>query len=429
MQGDHTMSTTARRNLSHGFFGTSRAVAAALAAASMLTSALPAFAQRSSVIERQAGSDWTLRVNVTVRADGTIDPKTRMPERDPLTVSSAAVVFPVARDSASHVAWNNVGGELKIDGRLADDKPEMLTDYHSGIRLARWKLERWQGESVTLDVTFPVTAFNTRYDDARATQIDWPATWPSAAQTSLQPQMFIDMGNEGPYDMEPVKNLVKRWTEGKDPRTVRPAVLAKFFAGEVWRHVQPSGNGLAFNRQGELEGIDLQGAPETAVRGRGTEFDMVCLLAAVYREAGLPARTVIGFDVGARKRDGNAFLGKTGSGTLRAWVEFALIDNGELVWVPVDVVRMRKGSSQPPRELEREWRWFGTHTELEGIIPFAFQFHPPTTVVSHGSPAFWGWMVSPRPPERVLQSVRIDAIRTPRRANDPNRPEAADPRR
>jgi hypothetical protein len=420
------MSMTIASPVRHRFLNT--AARAGLVAAAVLLAVSPVLGQqRRTVLEQEGGSDWTLNVSVLVRADGTIDPKTKMPERDPLSVQTAAVVFPLPKDSASHIAWKNFGGELKADGRTVTTSFDKLENYHSGVMLGKWNLTSWQGEKVSLDVTFPVTSFNTKFDEARAKQFDWPASWPAPAQTTFQPQLFVDLGSDGPYDMAPVKALVKQWTEGKDPKTVKPVVLAKFFAGEVWRHVQPSGGGLNFNRQGELEGIDLQGAPVTASRGEGSEFDIVCLLAAVYREAGLPARTVIGYDVGARNRDTNAFLGKKGSGSLRAWVEFAIMDGDQLVWVPVDVVRMRKSSSRPPRDLDRTWRWFGTHDELEGIVPFAFHFHPPTTVVSHGSPAFWGWMVSPKPPDRVQQTVRLTAIRTPRRPNDPDRPDLTQP--
>src|SRR5205814_2330522 len=127
----------------------------------------------------------------------------------------------------------------------------------------------------------------------------------------------------------------------------------------------------------EVEGLNLQGAAETAKKGRGSEFDMVSLLAAVYRTAGLPARTVIGWDVGESKRDKNKFLAKTGSGSLRAWVEFALSDpdaEGGITWVPVDVVRIRHSSTSPPAP-DRPWKYFGTHDELDGIVPFAYQFH------------------------------------------------------
>lgn len=404
---------------------------AAAALAAVVVCAAPAATQPRPVpiLEREGPSDWTLRVGISVRADGTVDPRTGMPSREPLNIETAAIIFPMPQESASHIAWPQATGTLKIENRVVDDKPEFLSGYHSNTRLAKWTMQNWRGEGITLDVTFPVTAFNTRFNESAAVHLDWPQTWPGPAQSTLQPQMFIDFGPDGPYDMQPVKDLVRRWTEGRDPRSVKPAVLAKFFAGEVWRHVQPSGNGLAYNRHGEMEGIDLQGAPETARRGQGTEFDMVCLLAAVYREAGLPARTVIGFDIGARRREGNAFLGRRGSGSLRAWVEFALVDpQGQLHWVPVDIVRMRRSSSRPPSSLESNWRWFGTHNELDGVIPFSFHFHPPTTVVSHGSPAFWGWMVTPKPPDRVVQTIRIDAIRTPRRPSD-ERPPGTDGRR
>jgi hypothetical protein len=216
--------------------------------------------------------------------------------------------------------------------------------------------------------------------------------------------------------MAPIRELVDRWTRGKDPKSIPPAQLAKFFAGEVQRLVQPSGNGIGYNRLGLMEGIDLQGAPFTADRGRGSEFDMVCVLAAVYREAGLPARIVVGYDIGESKdEDRGNFLRRRGSEDLRAWVEFALIDEatGRTCWIPVDVVRMRKVSSRTP-PLDQPWKYFGTHDELDGLIPFAFQFHPPTTVRAYGSPGFWGWLVTPTPPARADQTLRFIATTTPK---------------
>jgi hypothetical protein len=108
-------------------------------------------------------------------------------------------------------------------------------------------------------------------------------------------------------------------------------------------------------------------------------------------------------------------------------VEFALVDpqTSREIWIPVDVARMRKGSSRPP-SLDRPWKYFGEHDELDGIIPFAFQFHPPTTVVAHGSPAFWGWMVTPKPPDKLVQVVRFDAITTPKTAEDQRREREAE---
>lgn len=149
---------------------------------------------------------------------------------------------------------------------------------------------------------------------------------------------------------------------------------------------------------------------------------MTVLLAAVYRAAGLPARTVIGFDVSAKKdRDGFLDKGKSGPQKLRAWVEFCLYDEAAQreVWVPVDVVRMRQSSSRAPA-LNRPWKFFGTHDELENVIPIAFQYHPPTTVVAHGAFGLWGWLTTPEIP-LVKQHLRLDAITTPKRGGDRQR--------
>jgi len=90
------------------------------------------------------------------------------------------------------------------------------------------------------------------------------------------------------------------------------------------------------------------------------------------------------------------------------------------VWVPVDVVRMRRSGSRA-KPIDQKWPYFGEHDELDRVIPFAFQFHPPTTVVAHGSPAFWGWLVTPKPPDRVLQTVRFLAITAPVTIEDQRR--------
>jgi hypothetical protein len=165
--------------------------------------------------------------------------------------------------------------------------------------------------------------------------------------------------------------------------------------------------------------VELQRIEVTANTGRGSEHDMVVLLAAVYRAAGLPARTVIGFDVSAKK-DKDSFLdnGRGGPQKLRAWVEFCLYDESaqKELWVPVDIVRMRGSSNRVP-SMNKPWKYFGTHDEMENVIPFAFQYHPPTTVVGHGAFGFWGWLTTPEIP-RVTQFLRFDAITTPKRAGD-----------
>jgi hypothetical protein len=166
-----------------------------------------------------------------------------------------------------------------------------------------------------------------------------------------------------------------------------------------------------------MEGLEVVGAPEAARRRRGTPYDLVAVLTAVYRSAGIPARMVVGYDTG--QDSGDKFLGEKKSGELRPWVEFALVGkDNKLVWVPVDIVMMRKRTPSL-RDMNKPWKYFGNNDELNHVLPFSFHYHPPTTVVAHGAPAFWGWMVTPEPPKgNVIQTIRFTAISTPKRASD-----------
>lgn len=398
--------------------------AAAVAVAAMAAPAVSQEEQRVGVLTRYDPHQWTLRATINVRAHTEYDPKTGHPKREAFDFTSAAVVFPLIDRTASSVAKPPPAstGRLMLNDREADTEPDLLTDYPAGTRLGKWTLRDWTGQEVSLQVNIVTTTYKTRLDEAAAAKLGWPQSWPPIAQSTFTPQAFVEiMPGQDPKaaqeDMKIIADLVKKWTNGKDPKSIPPLHLAKYLCGEVIRLVQISGDGLNYGRTGEVEGLNLQGAAETARRGRGTEFDMAGLLAAVYRTAGLPARTVIGYDVGGTKRD--HFLDRPGSGKLRAWVEFALADPqapGGITWVPVDVVRMRRSSSRPPSSLDKPWPYFGTHDGLDGMIPFAFQFHPPTTVVAHGSSAFWGWMVTPAPPQGAEQVIRFDAITTPKTA-------------
>lgn len=175
-------------------------------------------------------------------------------------------------------------------------------------------------------------------------------------------------------------------------------------------------SGDVTTRTGEFAGVIIQPPAETLRSGRGTAADTAALLAALYRKAGIPARIVIGHDTGGSRN----ITGRQRSVGLRYWVEFALYDEAAntINWVPVDVVRMRRATSRPPA-IERPWRYFGTHDELDEVVPFAFHFHPPTDVVSYGAPAFWGWFVTPTPPVAATQTVRFSATTAPRRGGQP----------
>ena len=377
--------------------------------------------------------EWTLRVTVNLRAWEERD-RRGMPVVSPFDFTEAAVVFPFLESSGSHhVNLSELEnglpvGRVTFDDRLASTQAQLKTGYPAGTRLAIWHLTERRGREIQLNLDYPVVSHRVEFDEEAARGTPWPnEAWPSMAQSCFEPQMFVDFGpdpsNNGelaPYDMEPVQRLVDQWTTRGRTRTQPPVVTAKWLAGKVVEHVQISGNGLNFNRIGQLEGVDLQGAPETARRGRGTEFDMVCLLASVYRRADIPTRIVIGFE-GATEDDRD-FLGRSGRKQLRAWVEFALYDETArtLSWVPVDVVAMRRQRSRLASNfMERPLEFFGTNRDLERIIPFSFHFHPPTTVRAYGSPAFWGWFVVPEANARALQAVRFESQRTPQRGAPP----------
>lgn len=392
----------------------------------LLLATAPAHAQESALLSRSNERDWTLTVTVNLRSYQDIDPRRRVgPEIDYWSFDTAAVVFPLLSDTASsRLNVAELDSRLTFNDRVVDTAPDFLRNYHSGATLGKWELVDKKGRECELQVKLPITCWNTAFDEAAAMRVAWPkGEWPAVAKSTFEPQMYIDLAPDGqPIDMQPVRRLLDNLTNKKDPKSIPPAQLAKFLAGEVQRFCQFSGNGLGYNRQGSVEGIDLKGAVAVVNdRGRGSEFDAVCLLVALYRQAGLPARIVIGYDISDRIDD-DTFLDRKGKAKIAAWAEFFLLDEPTQtgVWVPVDLARMRKSSSRPP-PLDRPWKYFGTHDELSGMIPFAFHFHPPTTVLSYGTPGFWGWLVTPAAPERAFQSISFSAITTPKTAETERR--------
>lgn len=381
--------------------------------------AQPAPSNKPSILDdllrRGKSRDWTLKVTVNVHADH--DATNRSLTIREIHFNTAALVFPANLTTASsELDTEKFRGEVRFDDRVVDDEPVFQEGYLCGTRLARWEMFDRRGREVTLYVETPVTAWETIFDEKGAEGVPWPNDpWPPTAESALRPDGFADAASPR------IKQLVETWTEGKDPKKLKPVVLAKFLAGRVLEHVQVSGNGLEWSNRGFV-GVNLQRASTTAESGRGSEHDMTVLLAAVYRAAGLPARVVIGYDVSAKK-DPEKFLKKEKDGptSIRSWVEFCLYDEatGKELWVPVDVVRMRSSSSRVPA-LNKPWKYFGTHDELENVIPFAFQYHPPVSVVAHGAYSFWGWSITPEIP-KVNQYLVFDAQTTPRRSSDRKR--------
>lgn len=376
-----------------------------------------------NVIKPGRTRNWTLKVQVHLAAYQS-DPRTlgRPGNKElqviPLKFDTAAVVFPVPYGSAGHITdTDSVTGTLYFDDRPVDTDIDFADNYAAGTRLARWEMLKREGRELDLKLDVPMTTWETVFDEKLAERAIWPAggVWPGEAASTLMPSQGNRL-NPVDFTSPVITEKLAEWTGGNDPTKVKPVALAKFLAGKVLEATQPSGLGLVNNRNGEVEGFDLQGASRTLELGRGSEHDIACLLCAVYRAAGLPSRTVIGYDIKESKGEDSGFLKGKGSAKIRSWVEFYLFDESanKGIWVPVDIVRQRKSSSRPPA-LDRPWKFFGTNDELDDVMPVAFQYHPPTTVVAHGSPAFWGWLTTPKLQQGASQYIQFQSMSTPNR--------------
>jgi hypothetical protein len=306
----------------------------------------------------------------------------------------------------------------------------VLKGYPGGVRLVRW--DGGRGQSTTcrqVELTFdlPMRCFNTDYDERAALELKWPtAPWPADVQSLMRPQLFLETGVDGDgrikaYDDAVLRTALERWLKEAgitDAKNVTPAALAKVLTAKVWAHVQPSGDGHALKRTGEFAGLIPQSPSWTIETGRGSEHDLAITLAALMRKAGLPSRVMFGWDVSG---GGDKFLSKSNKeNRLRSWVEFCLFDdaNNLINWVPVDIAALRRTTNSPPA-LTRQWRYFGSHDQLQSVTPFAMHLHPPTDVVSYGWPGFWGWFVTPKAPEAAEQAIAFSATVSPRRPTTP----------
>jgi hypothetical protein len=391
------------------------------------------------ILKKGRTHDWTLKVSIHLDSyqdpaiyvtphlpdgsapDRTPGNNTGMPTIVPFKFDTAAVVFPALKDTAGSMSAGEISAKMLFDVRDVSVAPVMIENLPAGARYGRWDMKDKEGRTIDLDVELPVTTWEVMYDEQKAAKAVWPASgkWSAKGTSALGPVLFgrfpiIDPN--GPT----VREAVNTWTAGKSPQSIPPVQLAKFLAAKVLDTVQPSGDGLVSSRTGLLQGFDLRGSEATLKEGRGNEHDIACVLCAVYRSAGLPARTVIGYDVTESKGQGMGLKRKPG-GAVRSWVEFCLVDETVTmpsggpkdIWIPVDIARQRKSSSKAP-PIERPWKFFGSNDETDDVIPIAFDYHPPLAgVVAHGSPCFWGWMTTPEM-QRAEQTIRFTANTTAR---------------
>ncbi len=399
-------------------------------------------------IERTNTKHWLMTAYVRINSNRSDATKTvdvgggkqaRVPEIVEIPFHDITVVWPsVPVTASSESVAENVSGVLRLDGHEVVESPRILDSlYQSGTKLLAWQYKAEKPNETTrevsLQVTLPVAASQTKFQETEAMKLPWPAKWPVDAALTFGSQGYVDhgpplagklpVGTTDPYDPKILQDKLDSILQSRgitDPKKEPIVRLAKVITSAVWEEIQFSGDGLTFHgKTGELAGLALQGPAKTLEDKRGSHHDSAVLLAALMRRAGIPTRLVVGFDVSS---GGEKFLlGGKKENKLRSWVEFCLYDeNANTVnWVPIDITRLRKLTSRP-MPLERTWKYFGTHDELSEVIPFSLHFHPPTDVVTYGAPAFWGWNVSPAIPGEAVQAMMFTASKASKR---PDRPE------
>lgn len=339
---------------------------------------------------------------------------------------SAAMVFPVPLETAGHsTAQGTFSSEIKVNSSVVPSSVKFTDGYQSGERLARWDLRGVDAVKLQLHIEIPVTCWETYFNEQEAMKIEWPkGDWPAVAKTALEPVYLVEYTYEQTEILENKKLLDamrEKWLGGRDPRTIKPVMLAKELAGHVLEFCDPSfGDTVYSTMAGTFLGMQSKDVGEVINSKRCYNLDPASFLAAVYRNAGLPARTVFGFDMAEEKGDRK---GGGGRSKISAWTEFAVVDekSGALVWIPVDVINMRRSGSRMQR-LDRAWKYFGENEDLAYMIPISFHLHPPTGVTVRSLPAFWGWLCVPETPP-LPHSVKIDAMGQNSREKEKNEKE------
>lgn len=170
--------------------------------------------------------------------------------------------------------------------------------------------------------------------------------------------------------------------------------------------------------------------------GRANPAVIANLYVALLRAAGIPARVVIGTEISPEDLRGvpNAHLPRrsfpdvtvngvrfsTRGTHIRFWTEFYLFneDSNRGEWIPVDLHRQRQESSRAP-SIDRPWRYFGNHDELDEIVPLTSVYTAVEARMPGTIPTLWGWETDPDQPRVSLDSVlRVEAAGQARRAND-----------
>ncbi|MHC4976510.1 MAG: transglutaminase-like domain-containing protein [Planctomycetota bacterium] len=353
-------------------------------------------------------------------------------------LDSARVYFPLLRDTPQ-AEWDHDRIESKLTmqpvyssiGKLesryeADTQPDIQLDERIGYQYGVWEATSHATEAFILTMDIPVRTHSLEFDEQRAMSIPWPTEWPAQVQHALQPQTFVS--DDPIFDA-----MVAEWIG--DPARHNPTWIAKRLLGQLVNNYTTSGLPVDWNTPlpGSIRGIRPMYAANSAEQMVGTSLDMAGVLVGLLRAAGIPARVVIGYDIGASpdgldlpSRDNFedcALVNMDSAPQLplvRGWVEFYLYDEAanQGVWIPVDPFRQQRDSSRVP-PIEQPWKFFGNYTCGAIRIPIAHHVVSPYTDVASVWPAsFLSWDAQPTPIGSTQYTI-LSAMEMPRRAGEP----------
>jgi hypothetical protein len=224
---------------------------------------------------------------------------------------------------------------------------------------------------VFLRIHAEAMTFSSSFDQALTARIPWPAAWPAAVQSSLQPEPLIES------DALNIQAAVKA-TLGPTPRTWGPPLaVAKRLVQAACAEFNVDGQHLLHGPKKTIRGIHVRGATFALGAGGGSRADLVCLCVAVLRAAGIPARPVISVATKTGSRDDE----------LSVRAEFFLPEAG---WIPIDPGLLRR-RGVASRTLADVWRGFGDLPKLDDEVPLCWSFLPDDVEKAYEAWSCWTW--------------------------------------
>lgn len=421
----------------------------ALAAAACLFSAAAVAApleskplESNAIMEYDNPKDWIVSARVFVYSS--VSRRTgpsNVYQAPEWTYTDFTMVLPFATESGA--AWLSATTEPLVKSAIAiNGYPANLDAIPSGAisgTNANYAILNIPGtvsfNRVEAMVRVRITSADTEFDQQAAWDLPW---------TDLGGSMSGWLNADPVYDVplpdgrDPVKELLDQWTGGNDPKQIPPVQLAKYLTANVLELMRTTGSnrqvptgrsarairGVIEDGSGEVTytatspssslvaGFNVKNAGQAMLDKMGSEHDLANVLTAVFRRAGLHARTVIGVD-----------NEESGDDEVKSWVEFAIKvpDVKEPVWIPIDV-RELEGDGRTTRDWERPWKHFGTSDLLRQTPPIAYYFHPPAGYRAHGLPALFGIRSIAELPEYGEQAVDFEVVSAPNRGGQPRRP-------